>query len=106
MTRELHNVRLVPREGDPTPLTDEEEQRARTTLFNDLGRAVSDRGWVRFPAYSPEERRRLVDVAGRLSAYWGVEVGVAAEDPCSMRLFLPGYGPREAAVTPAVEGRL
>ncbi|MFE2543535.1 hypothetical protein [Actinacidiphila glaucinigra] len=105
MTRELYNVRLVPREGDPTPLTDEEEQRARATLFNDLGRAVSDRGWVRFPAYSPEERRRLVDVARRLGAYWGTEVGVEAEDHCSMRLFLPGYGPRETAVTPAVEGR-
>ncbi|MFE0629956.1 hypothetical protein ACFW3D_23690 [Streptomyces sp. NPDC058864] len=105
MTRELYNVRLVPREGDPTPLTDEEERRARATLFNDLGRAVSDRGWVRFPAYSPEERRRLVDVAGRLSAHWGMEVGVVAEDHCSMRLFLPGHGPRESEATPAVEGR-
>jgi hypothetical protein len=61
---------------------------------------------VRFPTYSLEERRRLVDVAARLSAYWGVEVGVAAEDHCSMRLFLPGYGPPNAAAAPAVESRV
>ncbi|MEU4092234.1 hypothetical protein [Streptomyces sp. NPDC026673] len=105
MTRELYNVRLVPREGDPTPLTDEEEQRARTTLFNELGRTISERGWVRFPAYSPAERRRLVEVARRLSAHWGCEVHVEAEDQCALRLFLPGYGAQAPAVAPAGNGR-
>jgi hypothetical protein len=106
VTRELYNVRLLPAEGDPTPLTDEEEQRARTTLFNELGRTISERGWVRFPAYSREERRRLVDVARRLSAYWGCEVHVEAVDHCALRLFLPGYGTRAPAVSPGGDGRM
>ncbi|MEV8451228.1 hypothetical protein AB0467_01175 [Streptomyces sp. NPDC052095] len=94
MIRDLYNVRSQPVEGAPTPLTEEEEQRARAVLFNDLGRAVSERGWVRFPAYSPEERRRLVDVARRLGDHWGQRVFVEAEDQCAMRLYLAGYGPR------------
>lgn len=104
MTRELYNVRPVPAEGEPTPLTDEEEQRARSTLFHDLGRVIADRGWVRFPAYSREERRRLVAVAQRLSAHWGCEVRVEAEDHCALRLFLPGHGPQAPALSPAADG--
>ncbi|MFJ6012273.1 hypothetical protein [Streptomyces sp. NPDC092952] len=94
MVRDLYNVRSRPVEGGPTPLTEEEEQRARAVLFNDLGRAVSERGWVRFPAYSPEERRRLVDVAHRLGDYWGQRVFIEAEDQCAMRLYLAGHGPQ------------
>ncbi|WP_242441968.1 hypothetical protein [Streptomyces sp. CB02460] len=83
-------------EGGPTPLTDEEEQRARAVLFSDLGNAVSERGWVRFPAYSPEERRRLVDVAHRLTAHWGQQVFIEAEDQRAMKLYLAGHGSRPA----------
>ncbi|MEU0334397.1 hypothetical protein [Streptomyces sp. NPDC006193] len=92
MIRDLYNVRVQPAEGGPTPLTEEEEQRARRVLFSDLGNAIAERGWVRFPAYSPEERRRLVDVAHRLSAHWGQQVFIEAEDQCAMRLYLSGHG--------------
>ncbi|MEU3297661.1 hypothetical protein ABZ722_35765 [Streptomyces longwoodensis] len=91
MIRDLYNVRVQPAEGGATPLTEEEEQRARAVLFSDLGNIIAERGWVRFPAYSPEERRRLVDVAHRLSAHWGQHVFVEAEDQCAMKLSLsPG----------------
>ncbi|MFI5863904.1 hypothetical protein [Streptomyces sp. NPDC051546] len=83
---------MKPEEGSSTPLTEEEEQRARAVLFSDLGNVIADRGWVRFPAYSPEERRRLVDVAQRLSAHWGQQVFIEAEDECAMRLHLAGHG--------------
>ncbi|MFH9980524.1 hypothetical protein ACH4ND_14955 [Streptomyces sp. NPDC017179] len=56
-------------------------QRARAVLFSDLGNKIADQGWVRFPAYTPEERRRLVAVAHRLTAYWGQQVLIEAEDP-------------------------
>ncbi|MFE2523916.1 hypothetical protein ACFXEL_06755 [Streptomyces sp. NPDC059382] len=94
MPRDLRNVRYASTESAPTstPLTDDEERRARTTLFHELGGTISERGWVRFPAHSPEERRRLVDVARRLGAHWGREVFVEAEDPCAMRLYVAGYG--------------
>ncbi|MEU6343304.1 hypothetical protein ABZ883_20455 [Streptomyces sp. NPDC046977] len=104
MTRELYNVRLVPAEDAPTPLTDEEEQRAQNTFFHELGSVIADRGWVRFPAYSREERRRLVAVAHRLSAHWGREVRVEAEDHCALVLFLPGHGPQAPAVRPVADG--
>lgn len=100
MIRDLYNVRLEPAEGGSTPLSEEEERRARAVLFSDLGNAVAEHGWVRFPAYSPEERRRLVNVADRLSAHWGQQVFVEAEDPCAMRLYLAGYGPRSAHPVP------
>ncbi len=90
VVRDLYNVRTQPAEGGVTPLTDEEEQRARAALFHDLGNVIADRGWARFPAYSPEERLRLVDVAHRLSAHWGQRVFVEAEDQCSLRLHLAG----------------
>ncbi|MFF3753842.1 hypothetical protein ACFYYH_25810 [Streptomyces sp. NPDC002018] len=100
MIRDLYNVRPQPVEGGPTPLTDEEERRARAVLFSDLGNQIADRGWVRFPAYSPEERRRLVDVAHRLSAHWGRRVFVEAEDQCAMRLYLDGHGTQPAQALP------
>ncbi|MDQ0791718.1 hypothetical protein [Streptomyces sp. B1I3] len=90
--RDLYDVRVQPAEGGSTPLTEEEEQRARVVLFSDLGNAIAERGWVRFPAYSPEERRRLVDVAHRLSAHWGQHVFIEAEDECAMKLYLAGHG--------------
>ncbi|MEI5008302.1 hypothetical protein RB196_14090 [Streptomyces sp. PmtA] len=90
--RDLRNVRVrgEEREHGPTRLTEDEERRARTVLFHEPGNAVADRGWARFPAYTPEERRRLVDVAARLSAHWGRQVPVAPEDQCAMRLVLEG----------------
>ncbi|AVH60640.1 hypothetical protein C4B68_38230 [Streptomyces dengpaensis] len=91
MIRDLYNVRLRPAEGTATPLTEQEEQRYRAVLFSELGNKIADQGWVRYPAYTPEERRRLVDVAHRLTAYWGQQVFVEAEDQCRLRLCLAGY---------------
>lgn len=56
MIRDLYNVRLQSVEGGSTPLTDDEERRMRAVLFSELGNEIADRGWVRFPAYSPEDR--------------------------------------------------
>ncbi|MFJ9031379.1 hypothetical protein ACIRQP_23185 [Streptomyces sp. NPDC102274] len=91
MIRDLYNVRPRREEGLTTPLTDEEEQRFRAVLFSELGNKISDQGWARFPAYTPEDRRRLVEVAHRLSSYWGRRVFVEAEDQCALRLCLAGY---------------
>ncbi|MEU9287718.1 hypothetical protein AB0D57_24185 [Streptomyces sp. NPDC048275] len=96
MIRDLYNVRWRPAEDSPTPLTDEEEQRVRAVLFSELGNEIAERGWARFPAYSREERRRLIDVAHRLSAHWGQQVFVEAEDQCALRLYLAGHGPQPA----------
>lgn len=96
MIRDLYNVRMRAEEGGSTPLTEEEEQRARAALFSDLGNIIAERGRVRFPAYSPEERRRLVDVAHRLSAHWGQQVFIEAEDQCAMKLYLTGHGSEPA----------
>ncbi|MFC9915183.1 hypothetical protein [Streptomyces sp. NPDC059862] len=89
--RDLYNVRLLPAEGTATLLTDEEEQRYRAVLFSELGNKIADQGWVRYPAYTPEDRRRLVDVAHRRTTYWGQQVLVEAEDQCRLRLCLAGY---------------
>lgn len=91
VVRDLYNVRLRPAEGSTTPLTDEEEQRFQAVLFSELGNEIADQGWVRFPAYTPEDRRRLVAVAHRLTTYWGQQVFVEAEDQCRVRLCLAGY---------------
>lgn len=99
MIRDLYNVRLQSVEGGSTPLTDDEEQRMRAMLFSELGNEIADRGWVRFPAYSPEDRRRLIDVAHRLSAHWGQQVFVEAEDRCRLKLYLAGYGTQSAEPT-------
>ncbi|MEU2108886.1 hypothetical protein [Streptomyces sp. NPDC019507] len=89
--RDLRNVRARGEERDgPTPLTEDEERRARTVLFHGPGNAVADRGWARFPAYPPEERRRLVDAAARFRAHGGRQVLVAPEDRCALRLVLEG----------------
>lgn len=98
--RDLYNVRTRPArnaeesatETTTTPLTDEEEQRVRAVLFSELGNTIADQGWVRFPAYTVEDRRRLVAVAQRLTAHWGRQVHVEAEDLTRVRLSLAGYG--------------
>ncbi|MFE3519488.1 hypothetical protein [Streptomyces sp. NPDC059166] len=90
-TRDLYNVRPTGPAPGPTPLTPDEEQRARGNLFTELGNTIADRGWARFPAYSPEERRRLVAVGRMLSEHWGIPVAVEAEDECAMRLSLRGH---------------
>ncbi|MFB7498335.1 hypothetical protein ACFC09_27240 [Streptomyces sp. NPDC056161] len=100
-TRDLYNVRVLPGEGTTTPLTEEEERRFRAVLLNELGNEIADRGWAAFPAHTPEDRRRLVDVAHRLSAHWGRQVFAEAEDQCRMRLCLAGY---EAHPTPLQAG--
>ncbi|GAB2884865.1 hypothetical protein [Streptomyces mayteni] len=105
MIRDLRNVRpLGEPAGEPssesTPLSEEEERRVRAVLFHELGNAIADRGWARFPAYTPEERRRLVEVAERLTAHWGQRVFVEAEDQCALRLHLAGHASRPAAASP------
>ncbi|RKN04607.1 hypothetical protein [Streptomyces radicis] len=92
MIRDLYNVRLRPADGAPSPLTDEEERRYRAVLFSELGNEIADRGWARYPAYTPEERHRLVDIAHRLTAHWGQRVLVEVEDPCRVRLHLADHG--------------
>ncbi|MQY14902.1 hypothetical protein SRB5_50780 [Streptomyces sp. RB5] len=91
MIRDLYGVRELPAEDAPAPLTDEEERRFRAVLFGELGNTIADQGWVRFPAHTPQDRRRLVEVAHRLTAHWGREVFVEAEDECRFRLCLAGY---------------
>jgi hypothetical protein len=100
--RELYNVRVLPAEGGSTPLTEEEERRYQALLFSELGNEVADKGWARYPAYTPEDRRRLVGVAHRLSAHWGQQVLVEAEDQCALRLYLPGQS--ELPVGVSAEG--
>ncbi|WP_327594451.1 hypothetical protein [Streptomyces chartreusis] len=104
MIRDLYNVRVRAAEGADegvaTPLTDEEEQRVRAVLFSELGNTIADQGWVRFPAYTLEDRRRLVAVAQRLSAHWGQQVFVEAEDHTRVRLWLTGHESR--AESPAL----
>jgi hypothetical protein len=100
VVRDLYNVRLLPAEGGVTPLTDEEEQRFRALLFRELGNAIADEGWVRYPAYTPEDRRRLVDVAHHLTTHWGHQVFVEAEDECRLRLCLAGYEALPTAAPP------
>ncbi|MFC5675728.1 hypothetical protein [Streptomyces incanus] len=96
--RDLYNVRLRPTEAGAAPLSDEEEQRFRTVLFSELGNEIADHGYARFPAYTPEDRRRLVDVAHRLTAYWGQQVFVEAEDLTRLRLHLAGHETRPQAL--------
>ncbi|MEU3983406.1 hypothetical protein AB0F77_25530 [Streptomyces sp. NPDC026672] len=98
MIRDLYNVRLLPEEGAATPLTDEEERRFRAVLFSELGNTIADQGWARFPAYTPQERRRLVDVAQRLTEHWGQRVFVEAEDQCRVRLCLAGHETRPTSL--------
>ncbi|MFI6086001.1 hypothetical protein ACIBBB_34525 [Streptomyces sp. NPDC051217] len=100
MIRELYNVRPLTPEPGRTPLTPDEERRTRATLFTELGNAIADHNWTRFPAHTPQERQRLVDVGRMLSAHWGIPVTVEAEDECRMRLSLPGHEPHRAVTAP------
>ncbi|MGW0147114.1 hypothetical protein ACWDVU_16070 [Streptomyces sp. NPDC003333] len=78
MVRDLYDVRPAPGEetveDGVSPLTDEEERRYRVLLFRELAEEIADKGYARHPAYTVEDRRRLVDVAHRLSAHWGLRV--------------------------------
>ncbi|WP_018547854.1 hypothetical protein [Streptomyces sp. LaPpAH-108] len=91
MTRDLHHVEIRPAEDGVTPLTEEEELRYRNLLFSELGHQISAHGWTRYPAHTPEDRRRLIAVAQRLTAHWGQEVCYEAEDPTRFRLYLRGF---------------
>ncbi|GHG13961.1 hypothetical protein [Streptomyces hydrogenans] len=95
--RELYNVRPVTDGPAPSPLTEEEERRFRDVLFGELGHAISARGRASFPAHTPEDRRRLLDVARRLTAHWGQQVTAVPEDELRMCLHLPGHGPGRLA---------
>ncbi|MFI6938784.1 hypothetical protein ACIBI4_05900 [Streptomyces sp. NPDC050418] len=92
MIRDLYNVRPVGAQGDPvpvTPLTPEEELRVRRVLFTELGNDLADHGEVTFPAHTPAERRRLIDIGRALGEHWGIPVAVEAVDELRMRLYLP-----------------
>ena len=89
--REIHDVQVPSSEDSGALLTGDEERRYRELLFRELGDVISERGWVRYPAHSPEERRRLVEVAARLGEWWGQRVFVEAEDVTRLRLYLAGY---------------
>ncbi|GAA1004479.1 hypothetical protein QEP66_02835 [Streptomyces sp. LB8] len=67
-------------------------------LFNGLGTKISGQGCAGFPAYTPEDRRRLVGVADRLTAYWGQQVFVEVQDQCRLRFCLAGYETRPEAL--------
>ncbi|MFE2629159.1 hypothetical protein ACFXDP_14640 [Streptomyces sp. NPDC059374] len=98
MVRDLYNVRLLPGEETVSSLTDDEERRYRALLFRELGNEIADKGYARYPAYTVEDRRRLVDVAHHLSAHWGLRVRVEAEDLTRVRLFVPGHEPSPTGV--------
>ncbi|MFG3123739.1 hypothetical protein ACGFYO_17225 [Streptomyces sp. NPDC048201] len=104
MVRELYEVRLPDTEEAPLPLTDDEERRYRELLFRELGNEISERGWVRYPAHTPEERRRLVEVAGWLGEYWGQRVFVEAQDVTRLRLCLAGYETAPGALPEVAPG--
>ncbi|MFI8369847.1 hypothetical protein [Streptomyces sp. NPDC085466] len=91
--RELYNVRTVGGEPVLSPLTDEEERRFRAVHLAELGHEISARGRARFPAHTPEDRRRPADVARLLTEHWGRPVTAVAEDELRMCLHLEGHGP-------------
>lgn len=103
--RELYNVRTVGGEPAPSPLTDEEERRFRAVLFAELGHEISARGRASFPAHTPEDRRRLLDVARRLTEHWGQPVTAVAEDELRMCLHLAGHGPGDGRQPGPGDGR-
>lgn len=88
---DLYNVRVLPTDQGPTPLTEEEERRFRAFLLRELGDKIAAQGWARFPAHTPTDRLRLADIANRLAAHWGRPVFAQAEDDCRVRLYLTGY---------------
>lgn len=70
--------------------------------FRELGEEIAAKGYARHPAYTVEDRRRLVDVAHRLSAHWGLRVRVEAEDLTRVRHSLPGAEPSPASLPTGV----
>ncbi|OAH12044.1 hypothetical protein [Streptomyces jeddahensis] len=91
MVRDLRNVRLLPDDDAPapltpdddfrrTPLTPDEERRARANILPLLAQDLADQGWARFPAYEPEERIRLYALAPALTEHFGRPVTAEPED--------------------------
>ncbi|MGI5199511.1 hypothetical protein ACQEVY_38755 [Streptomyces sp. CA-288835] len=90
--RELRNVREVPQEGVRTPLTAEEELRARSVFATEIGAQVARQGWATFPAHTPEERIRLYAVARMIEERLGCRVEAVPEDTITMRFTVVGTG--------------
>ncbi|CAL9509826.1 hypothetical protein SUDANB171_03601 [Streptomyces sp. enrichment culture] len=89
MIRDLYNVRAAADGGATdevilTPMSPQEEQRARVAFMELIARELEEKSWARFPAYSPEERTRLTEVARALCVRLGRPVRVDVQDPCSM----------------------
>ncbi|MER5179257.1 hypothetical protein ABT009_12965 [Streptomyces sp. NPDC002896] len=90
MARDLYNVRLLPDDDGPmpltsddeyrTPLTPDEERRVRAVFLQQMAQELADKGWARFPAYSPEERIRLYALAPALGDHFGRPVTAEPED--------------------------
>ncbi|MFI1313993.1 hypothetical protein ACH4TS_28250 [Streptomyces albidoflavus] len=63
-----------------TPLTGEEELRARAAFLDHLTTELGRAAEVRFPAYTPEERLRLHALAEPLSVRLGTPVRAETRD--------------------------
>ncbi|WP_259453657.1 hypothetical protein [Streptomyces ginkgonis] len=75
--------------------TAEEEQRYRTVLMEHIAAELEEKSWARCPAYSPEERTRLTEVARALCVRLDRPVRVDVQDAYSV-LFSFDRGASEA----------
>ena len=92
--REVREMLLeAPQEGATTPLTAEEELRARSVFATEIGARLAHQGWATFPAHTPEERIRLFAVARIIEQRLGCRVEAVPEDICSMRFTVVGARP-------------
>ncbi|MBA2946641.1 hypothetical protein [Streptomyces himalayensis] len=116
MVRDLRNVRILSGDDAPTPLTDEdyrtptdedyrtpftpdEEHRFRVNLVQHMAQELAEKGWARFPAYSPEERIRLYALAPALGEHFGRPVTAEPEDITRVRFAFGDLPLRPGAVT-------
>ncbi|MBA4861923.1 hypothetical protein H1V43_11100 [Streptomyces sp. PSKA54] len=108
MVRDLRNVRILSGDDAPTPLTDEdyrtpftpdEEHRFRVNLLQHIAQELAEKGWARFPAYSPEERIRLYALAPALGEHFGRPVTAEPEDITRVRFAFGDLPLRPGAVT-------
>ncbi|MFC8666865.1 hypothetical protein [Streptomyces sp. NPDC057199] len=90
---DVREVREVPQEATRTPLTAEEELRARSVFATEIGAQLARQGWAVFPAHTPEERIRLFAVARIIEERLGHRVEAVPEDILSMRFTLVGAAP-------------